>query len=360
MDTNKRSGDDGDFVRIKIVHVSDTHGMHHGIKVPEGDVLFHTGDFSNEGEVEEEWPDFNDWLGKIRKRFRLGVYVILGNHDWKFLDSGRPAVSEKLVSILADEQKRRAWLNQRLPNATRVLDNEIIELEVTPPDSKGLKRESISLTGGPAATATISICACPWQPFNYSPTYPDRVPKEGENSGHRRVYDLYSKSFSNELDGFSGGEGAWCYENILRPDSKDAAAIDVLLSHVPPRGVFDRMPIIGSWGSSEFLRHCIMRREKAIRCHLFGHVHAQRGFWSLKEAEQRKRVLQGGVEYAKRTGDEQYVLEIMEASGLHFMANTALASDRTVNLFGKKRIAGTPRVINGIYKKGKWRFDANC
>ena len=39
---------------MKILHLSDTHGLHHRIKeMPETDVIVHSGDISNNGTEEE-------------------------------------------------------------------------------------------------------------------------------------------------------------------------------------------------------------------------------------------------------------------------------------------------------------------
>ena len=47
---------------MKILHLSDTHGLHHRLKdMPAADVLVHTGDFTNNG-TEEEVLDFLNWL----------------------------------------------------------------------------------------------------------------------------------------------------------------------------------------------------------------------------------------------------------------------------------------------------------
>lgn len=49
---------------ITIVHISDTHNLHYQLKLPYGDILIHTGDFSNEGTI-EEYIVFNEYLGKV-------------------------------------------------------------------------------------------------------------------------------------------------------------------------------------------------------------------------------------------------------------------------------------------------------
>lgn len=62
---------------MKIIALSDTHSLHDRIKVPNGDVLVHAGDFCNSG----SWDDlvrFNDWLGTLPHKHKL---VTAGNHD---------------------------------------------------------------------------------------------------------------------------------------------------------------------------------------------------------------------------------------------------------------------------------------
>lgn len=66
---------------MRIVALSDTHGLHWDIekynKIPDGDVLVHTGDFQSYGKLEELY-DFNKWLGTLPHPCKL---VIAGNHD---------------------------------------------------------------------------------------------------------------------------------------------------------------------------------------------------------------------------------------------------------------------------------------
>ncbi len=47
----------------RFVCVSDTHSRTDGIQMPYGDVLLHTGDFTELG-LPSEVKKFNDWLGK--------------------------------------------------------------------------------------------------------------------------------------------------------------------------------------------------------------------------------------------------------------------------------------------------------
>src|SRR5258708_893187 len=65
---------------MKLVLISDTHGKHRQVSVPEGDILIHAGDFTNVGEVEQV-ADFNRWLGEHSHKHKI---VIAGNHDLGF------------------------------------------------------------------------------------------------------------------------------------------------------------------------------------------------------------------------------------------------------------------------------------
>ncbi|CAJ1349743.1 unnamed protein product [Effrenium voratum] len=62
---------------LRLVVVSDTHNFHHKLKLPDGDVLIHAGDFTQYGK-EEHAHDFNQWLAEQPHRTKL---VVLGNHE---------------------------------------------------------------------------------------------------------------------------------------------------------------------------------------------------------------------------------------------------------------------------------------
>jgi predicted phosphohydrolase len=67
--------------RIRIVCISDTHGQHTILSVPDGDILIHAGDFMAFGDTPKEIVNFNHWLGKQPHRHKV---VIAGNHDLMF------------------------------------------------------------------------------------------------------------------------------------------------------------------------------------------------------------------------------------------------------------------------------------
>ena len=63
---------------MRIVCVSDTHGCHNELTIPDGDIFIHCGDFSMMGEY-EDLMEFNKWLGTLPHKRKI---VIGGNHDF--------------------------------------------------------------------------------------------------------------------------------------------------------------------------------------------------------------------------------------------------------------------------------------
>jgi Icc-related predicted phosphoesterase len=72
---------------VKLVIISDTHGMHNGLKLPEGDVLIHAGDITKYGTLEDVRV-FNQWLEQFSHPHKI---VIAGNHDFCFEDHPKEA-----------------------------------------------------------------------------------------------------------------------------------------------------------------------------------------------------------------------------------------------------------------------------
>ena len=63
---------------MKIIHLSDTHGLHRQMKdLPMADVIIHSGDFSNSG-TEEVVLDFLNWLIELPYQHKI---FVTGNHD---------------------------------------------------------------------------------------------------------------------------------------------------------------------------------------------------------------------------------------------------------------------------------------
>jgi predicted phosphohydrolase len=77
---------------LRLVCLSDTHGLHDQVAVPDGDVLLHAGDVSRRGELLEV-IEFNRWLGTLPHRHKV---VIAGNHD--FLFEQEPGLAASLIT----------------------------------------------------------------------------------------------------------------------------------------------------------------------------------------------------------------------------------------------------------------------
>jgi Icc-related predicted phosphoesterase len=65
---------------MRIISLSDTHGSHFGVKIPEGDWLVHCGDVSSRGGMVDTL-DFLKWFNMHPHRIKI---FVAGNHDWLF------------------------------------------------------------------------------------------------------------------------------------------------------------------------------------------------------------------------------------------------------------------------------------
>ncbi|CCD64762.1 Calcineurin-like phosphoesterase domain-containing protein [Caenorhabditis elegans] len=65
---------------LKVVCISDTHEQLHNVTVPDGDVLIHAGDFTNNGK-REELIKFNEEMTRFPHKYKL---VVAGNHELGF------------------------------------------------------------------------------------------------------------------------------------------------------------------------------------------------------------------------------------------------------------------------------------
>ena len=94
---------------VTIVHISDTHSNFHK-KIPDGDILIHSGDFSIDGHP-GEYEMFDNWLGNQPHTYK---FVILGNHDLDYM------IREEKLDPIIEAPKR-------LKNAT-ILSSELVEV----------------------------------------------------------------------------------------------------------------------------------------------------------------------------------------------------------------------------------------
>lgn len=102
---------------MKIVMMADNHGYYDGIKVPDGDIFIHAGDYSGMGTI-PELVTFNNWLSKLP---HVCKFFVPGNHDGLFETD--PSFARGLLT-----------------NAVTLIDNDF--------DWKGIK-----------------FYGTPWQPF---------------------------------------------------------------------------------------------------------------------------------------------------------------------------------------------------
>lgn len=82
---------------MRLVCISDTHNLHSAVDLPDGDVLVHAGDFTNDG-LYSEVRSFLTWLGEVAPRYRHTV-LCAGNHDFLFQRS--PEVTGALLEECA-------------------------------------------------------------------------------------------------------------------------------------------------------------------------------------------------------------------------------------------------------------------
>jgi Icc-related predicted phosphoesterase len=64
----------------RLVLISDSHGLHDQVRVPDGDVLVHAGDFTSSGRPREV-EEFAKFLRRLPHTHKI---VIAGNHDFLF------------------------------------------------------------------------------------------------------------------------------------------------------------------------------------------------------------------------------------------------------------------------------------
>ncbi len=68
-------------MRYKICALSDTHGFHRKVKVPQCDVLIHAGDFTKHGNHIHDVLDFIRWM---KEQPAKELILVPGNHDGFF------------------------------------------------------------------------------------------------------------------------------------------------------------------------------------------------------------------------------------------------------------------------------------
>ncbi len=100
---------------MKIVIVSDTHGQHHNLELPEGDMLIHAGDCTGKGTVAEV-ENFLQWMDSLDYKHKV---MIAGNHDFYFEKIANDSLSEP----------RYPNIQQVIPESVTYLNDSCVEIE---------------------------------------------------------------------------------------------------------------------------------------------------------------------------------------------------------------------------------------
>lgn len=184
---------------MKIVAISDTHGKHSRVTVPECDVLIHAGDLMYKSSI-KNLRRFLNWFAKQPATHKI---FIAGNHDTGFEES---------------------------PTVFRCIVREYIEQDI-----KYLQDSEIVING-------IRFYGSPWQPFYFN----------------------------------------WAF-NIMSPDklkeiwSKIPNDTDVLITHGPPYGIFDKNQDRIYCGCAHLKNRVTSGELTQLKAHVFGHIHEQGG-----------------------------------------------------------------------------------
>lgn len=90
---------------MRLVLISDTHGHHAKLQLPDGDVLIHAGDFTNYGKPKEV-ASFCNWFAQQPHKYKV---VISGNHEVA-LDHNHVAQNIASQSIVRDYMLQDAFV----------------------------------------------------------------------------------------------------------------------------------------------------------------------------------------------------------------------------------------------------------
>lgn len=203
--------------KLRFVCLSDTHSHVENLKnfVPDGDILLHTGNFTNTGQI-TEIVNFNTFLGCLPHRRKV---VIAGNQDLTFDDS-----------LWNDEHRMKESFNLSRKSVNYSLEqSKVLNVKDLLTNCDYLEDSSLWLCG-------LHIYGSPW------------IPEYGNSA-------------------FNMKRG----KDILRKWDQIPDSVDVLLTHGPPLGYGDVTMARSRVGCLELL-NTIQKRVRPLY-HVFGHVH---------------------------------------------------------------------------------------
>ena len=191
-----------------------------------GDILIHSGDFTNTGTLGEV-EDFDNWLGSLPHHYKV---VVPGNHDSVMDPLIRQMVRDGNLDIY-DQTETEKWEELKKNNNETLLQNGEV-----------LINRSLQIAG-------LNICGSPHTVF--------------DGLVARNNYYKYGYSF-----GYSQERGV--QEQLDKLVCHD---YDILVTHSPPQGIADIYKDKNK--GSQALREAVFRLNPAL--HIFGHVHPHGG-----------------------------------------------------------------------------------
>lgn len=206
---------------MKVVHISDTHGHHKKINIPECDLLIFSGDWSHHGRFTET-KEFFKWIIVQPAKH---IVIIPGNHEatlcpiLKNKCRGIDILEEFYVSLLNREAKIVQLINNLPKHVHFLFDNYVII--------------------------------------------------EG--------YKIYGTPWVKE---FPAGNITWGFQaktelNLLLLYQMIPQDVDILITHEAPYGTLDL--VRGEHEGSKSLAENIIPFLKNLKLHAFGHIHQERG-----------------------------------------------------------------------------------
>jgi hypothetical protein len=206
--------------KLRFVCLSDTHMCHQHISIPYGDVLIHSGDFTNHGSLAEV-KSFVAWLKGLPHRTKI---VVPGNHDM----------------ILDAPYYSKFWRDW-----SYIQESSVDAL------NEFSKAEGIFLLiDSGISVGNVKIWGSP------------RVPR----------YASWRTAFNKSSDEMCAH---W------RETLPEAGSVDVLVTHTPPRFTGDRT-LSGEHCGCVHLAHAVEKLNPSY--HIFGHQHNDYGVHSCKNS----------------------------------------------------------------------------
>jgi len=225
---------------IKIVHISDLHGKHEELNIPECDVLICSGDVGNVRTTLNELNLFLIWFEKQPARLKI---FVAGNHD-VLLDKYFAKKQGDSIAIMLAEQKYQ--------DAKKLIEAYNIKYL----EDKDYCFEGIKFYGSP-----------------YSPSF-------GDNWG-------FNADRGNKIKTIWG---------------KIPSDVDVLITHTPVYKILDkvedkqkRYPDEDTNVGCQDLLNVIKKRLTKLKLHCSGHIHEQYGVVHIKISNTRSILFSNGA-----------------------------------------------------------------